>query len=745
MLLGNDMRPPHTGILVMMLGVYFLLIVLRIDWRIAIAGAVAFGLSTNFMDQVLAGHSTKLVALGYAGPVLAGVILAFRGKVLTGGAVTALALGLQMYANHLQITYYTLIVAGIFGLFKLVEAIQKGEIPTFAKAAGIIIVAGLLAFGSNASRLWTTYEYSQESIRGKSELTQKAGSSGSKAGESGLSKDYAFNWSYGIAETYTLLIPSYMGFSSNENFVSERDSETLRALQRLNNPEQAQSLTRVTSKYWGAQPFAGAPVYIGAIIWFLFFLGAFLIKKPIKYWIITATVLTIMMGWGDNFKALNYFLFDYMPMYNKFRAVTMVYGITTLLAVMLAMMGLQAFLSKEIEKAQKQKALYLAGGIAGGLALLALLISGSLAYGTDQVPNLPAAVEDALIADRSALLRADALRSLGLIVAAFAALWVTLRGSLKPAITVIAVGLLILIDMWGVARRIVNTDSFVTERETAQITAPGQADQQVLQDPDLHYRVADFRQNPFASALTSYHHKSMGGYHAAKLMRYQELIECCLQDPANYDHVYGMLNAKYFIGQQGAQMNPKAMGNAWFVPAYELVADADAEYAALGSLQPGQKAIIQQQYGNYLEGLNIRFDSTANIRLTAYHPDTLTYQYSANSEQLALFSEVYYPPSKGWQLYLNGEKMEPFIKANFILRAARLPAGQNQELKMIFEPRSYYTGEKITLASSLLILLLGIGGLALFFRQYGPPEANQLPAEAPESAPPAKKAKRKKR
>ncbi|MBK6903445.1 MAG: hypothetical protein IPH04_11735 [Saprospirales bacterium] len=744
-LLGNYMGPPHTGILLMMAGMYFLLAVLRIDWRIAVVGAVGFGLSTNFLDLALTGHSTKIVALAYMGPIFAGAIMAFRGKPLTGAGILGLAMGFQIYANHVQITYYTLLLLAVLGIVYLIEAIKDKKLLPFGKAAGLLVLATGLAFASNTGRLWTTYEYSQETIRGKSELTQKEGSSGSAAGEVGLSKDYAFGWSYGIAETFTLLIPNYLGGSSNENFVADQNSATYKALVGLRNEEQANSLVNEGSHYWGNQPFTGGPVYFGAVVLLLFFLGVFLAKSPLRAWLIAGALLTLFFAWGKNFSAFNYFLFDHFPLFNKFRAVTMALGLTCAMVIALGALGLQAFLDRSTDSATKKRALYLAGGTTGGILLLGLLLSFSFDYGTAGA-ELPQTVATALQEDRAALLRADLTRSFLFIAIAFGLLFARLRANLGSTLVIIGLGLLTLIDLWSVGRRFVSKDDFIDPAAKQRITEAKEVDLQIKQDPDPHFRVADLSQNPFSNAITSYHHKSIGGYHAAKLMRYQELIERYLSDPSRNMHIYGMLNAKYLILTNGqAQQNREALGNAWFVKSYEILPNGDAEMAALATLKPGEQAVLQETFRPQLEGLNLQFDSTASIRLTSYHPDTMRYSYSAATEQLAVFSEIYYPPSKGWQLYVDGEPL-PLLKANFLLRAARVPAGQTRELKMIFSPKAYYTGETITLLGSLGALALGILGIVVFFRKYKLPDPGQLPMEVkPQAVAPKRQEPKKKK
>ncbi|TAK31074.1 MAG: hypothetical protein EPO28_18435 [Saprospiraceae bacterium] len=745
-LLGNHMAPPHTGILLVMAGFYLLLIVLGVDWRIAIAGASCFGLAANHLSLAEAGHSTKIIASAYMAPILAAIILTFRGKYWIGGALTALFTGLQLYANHVQITYYFFLTLLVFGAVYLLEASRNGTIKNFITAAAISIAAVLLAVATNAGRLMTTQEYAAETIRGQSELTNKSGSSGSTAIEGGgLSKDYAFQWSYGKLETFNLLVPNFMGGSSSEGFASDANSATIAALRQMQNAEQATSLAQRTDHYWGSQPFTGGPVYMGAVLIFLFFLGAFLVKKPLKWYLLASVVLTLMLSWGGNFKALNYFIFDHLPLYNKFRDATTVLAVTNMLVALLAILGLQAFFEKSTPVIEKRKALLTAGGIAGGLVVMALLLSFGLDFHKEG-EDFPAAVATALAEDRAGLLRADALRSLVFVAGGFLVLWYFLKKNFKPLWAALAIGALALIDIWGIGLRFINSEKYINSTDKNRITAPTSADEQILKDPDTYYRVADFRRNPFSNAITSYHHLSMGGYHAAKLMRYQELIERYLGDPSKYSHIYGMLNTKYFIGQKDEVIpNAEAAGNAWFVPSYDVVENGDAEIAALESLHPKEKAVIQKAFLNGLEGWQPQFDSSATIRLTHYHPDTMVYSYSAATDQLALFSEVYYPPSKGWNLYIDGKKAPDFTKADFILRAAKLPAGQH-EVKMIFAPQTYFNGEKISLVASLLVIALTIWGVYWFATNYAFPNAMNLPsAEIKKTKPAATMTKRRKR
>lgn len=735
--LGNNMAAPHTGVLLMMAGMYLLLVVLGADWRIGVVGAIGFGFAANHFALLEAGHSTKIISMAYMAPILAGIVLSFRGKYWLGGGLTALFLALQLYANHVQITYYFFITLLVLGVVFFIDALLKGWLPKFFMAAGVTAVAVALAAGTNASRLMTTKEYADETIRGKSELVNKKGSSGSSATEGGgLSKEYAFeSWSYGVAETYNLLIPNYVGGSSSLGFASDPESATIAALRKLPKMEEAQQLAQQATHYWGAQLFTSSPFYLGAAFVFLFFLGAFLVNHPLKWYVVAALPLTLMIAWGDHFKLFNYFMFDHFPMYNKFRDVKMVLGITEMLVVLLGALGLQAFFDKKTSEAQRSKGLYLAGGFTVGLLLIGYLVSLGFDF-LKPTENYPEAVAQAVAQDRAGLLKADTLRSLLFVLLPFGLLWACLKKRVPAMLGVLAVGLVAIADIWGIGLRNLTSDDYVSQQRKNEITLPTKADEEILKDTDPHFRVADFRRgSPFQNALTSYHHQSMGGYHAAKLMRFQELVESYLGDPAKGQLIYGMLNTKYFINQNDqALTNPSACGNAWFVREFQTVADGDAELAALADLRPKEKAIVQQSFAKALEGFTPNFDSTASIKLTRYHPDTLTYAYSAASDQLALFSEVYYPPSKGWSMYLDGQKTDDFIKANFLLRAAKLPAGQH-ELKMVFSPASYRTGETISLVTSLLVIGLAIWGIFWFSKQYAWPEANHLPAADPQEKP----------
>jgi hypothetical protein len=728
---GNGMAPPHTAMILVMLGVYILLLTMKVDWKLSMAGAVCFMLGTNFMDLIITGHATKVIALGYLAPTLAGVLLAFRGKYLLGGAMAAFFMGMELWANHVQVTYYFLLTLVCFGFVALYRSVKNGTLANFGKASATVIVAFLLAFATNTGRLWSTYEFSAETIRGKSELSEGILSENSNVSSKGMSKSYAFSWSLGKLETFTLLVPKFMGETSGKNYLNQRGSEAIRVLQNSPTMRQVpqaqqqqifQQLAQYTSYYWGNQPFVGGPFYFGAIVLLLFFMGAFLVKSRAKWWLISGAILMVMVSWGRHFPILNYTFYDYLPMFNKFRAVTTSLSVGWLMVLTLGFWGLKEFFDANRSAEEKRKALFYGAGIVGVLLLVALFISFGMVelmpaekmadlralaaenQGAQLMLQLVEEMQPALEADRGSFMRGDIFRSFLYVALAFGAMFFFVKQDSKPKYLIYIVLALAVLDLGGVAKRYFNENTFINKQQNQEVVAPTPADQQILQDPDPHYRVFDSQRGGFSSSIASFHHKSVGGYNAAKLMRYQELIEKYLNNPGAYPHIYDMLNTKYFVNGGRPVRNPNALGNAWFVNSYEIVEDGDAEFLGLADLKPGEKALVQKKFAAPLEGLNIKVDSSATIKLTSYHPDRMEYEYSANSEQLAVFSEIYYPSEKGWKLYLDGEEID-LIKANYLLRAARLPAKQNGKLEMVFEPKSYYTGETISLIASLIVLL----------------------------------------
>lgn len=767
-LLGGTVSSPHMAMFLLMIMFYIMMLAMGVDWRLSAIGAVAYGLATNHVVLTEAGHSTKVITMAYLPPMLAGIWLTFRGKYLTGAVMTALFFALQLLANHVQITFYFFITLFLLGLFEGYKAFKENQLPAFGKSVAILVLAGVIGLGANIARIWTTYEYTDETIRGKSEITKagpfiQSSSSNKETGE-GLSNDYIFGWSYGIGETFTVLIPDYMGRASGSLIGDKtgqlrKDTETAKYYttrlgteiqQRAGaNAQQVQTqLQRAANPYRGDVQFTSGPIYFGAIICFLFVLGFFIVPGNMKWWFLSSTILMAMLAWGRHFPALNYFLVDNVPMFNKLRAVMMALGIGQLFVTAFAMITLkELFLGKGLEPQAKTKSILMAAGATGGLALLLYIAAmmGMIDFTSPRDPEILAQYPEfwnAIQADRASMMQSDALRSFMFIALAAAALWAYATSKINWKIAMYAVGLLVIVDFWMVDTRFVEHDDFQTKKAMQQAIAPNAADQQILQDDDLHYRVADYSRGfPYTSAQASYFHKSIGGYHAAKLMRFQDLCEYYLfgQNPTEYQHLLGMLNVKYFISQQGNQTvpikNTKALGNAWFVQDYELVENADAEIEGLKTLEPRTTALIEKKFSSYLEGLKIDSIIPGDyIKLTSYHPDRMEYEVKSQTEQLAMFSEIYYPPGKGWNVYIDGKKQDPaFIKANYVLRAARVPAGE-YKLEMKFEPKSFYTGRQIGLVCSLII----IGGFIFMvykgYSNYTPPQPS-IEEEVPEPQP----------
>ncbi len=707
---------PANYLFLYALGFFILLMVLRVNPWLAVAGSIGFAFSSYFFIILEAGHNSKAHAIAYMAPVIAGIILTFRRKYLLGGALTALFLALQIGANHLQITYYMGFIILFLSLAYLVQFIREKQYLPYLKAAAVILVAALVAVGPNIGNLLTTYEYSKYTIRGPSELTHDQ-----KNKTSGLDKDYATDWSYGVSETMTLLIPNFKGGSSNGPV--GKNTDIYRALEQNNVPN-ATDIIKSVPTYWGPQPFTSGPVYVGAIMLFLCLLGLILVKGPLKWAMLAATILSITLAWGRHFPLFTDFFLNYVPMYNKFRAVTMILVIAEFTIPLLGILAVNEFFNEKTDKKLKLNALKTAFFITGGIALFFALFSGGLfdfvSTGDAKLrsnPNIPAWFVDSLPGTRLQILRQDAFRSLLFIILSAALLWTSLKYKIKREYIFTGLILLILIDMWPVNHRFLNKDNFVRKSQMENPYEASQADLNILQDTDPDYRVLNTAVSTFNDASTSYFHKSIGGYHGAKLRRYQELFE---QQIANNNRgVINMLNTKYFIGEDEnrapvAQRNPEALGNAWFVTEVKMVPNADAEMAALSQFDPSKTAIVDQRFSQYVKGFTSQKDSLDQIRLTSYQANKLEYEYQASSPQLAVFSEIYY--DKGWKATIDGQPA-PHFRANYVLRAMIVPQGKHK-IVFDFHPDTYYKGEKIALASSILLFLLVAGLLGWEIRKY---------------------------
>ncbi len=700
---------PAGMVFLYMLGFFILLLVLKVDIWLAIAGAIAFAFSSYLFEIFEAGHNSKAHAIGYMAPVLAGIILTYRGKYLAGGILSAIALSLELLTNHLQITYYLMMIIGVFVITELVSSIREKQLPSFVKASGVLLIAAIFAVASNITSIWATYEYGKETIRGKTELTTEK-----ENRTSGLDKDYATGWSYGKMETFTLLIPNFNGGSSQGPLT--KSSNVYKALKANNiDDNQAKNVIKMMPLYWGSQPGVAGPVYIGAIIMFLFIFALFVVDNKFKWWLLAAVILSILLAWGKNFMPFTDFFLHYVPGYNKFRAVSMTLVIAELCIPLLAFLGLQKIFSGETDKQKLLKSLYYSIGITGGISLFFALAGSSIfdfvSPADEQYKSyFPDWLMAALRQDRASLLSSDSFRSLAFILLAGGSVWAMITGKIKKPVFYSALILLIVFDMWSVNRRYLNSSSFVRKSVDAVPFHPTAADEFIMKDKDPDFRV--FNQsvgNPFADASTSYFHKSLGGYHGAKLRRYQELIDHHLVK--GNMNVYNMLNTKYFIvpgekgGQPQMQINMQALGNAWFVNNAHMVNNADEEINALTDFVPTETAIYDKRFEDQVKGHMISKDTLATIVLTDYKPNHLTYKSVSEKEQLVVFSEIYY--DKGWNAFIDG-KLAPYFRADYVLRAMIVPAG-NHTVEFKFEPKVYATGEKIAYASSILLVLLALG------------------------------------
>jgi len=699
---------PADYLFLYFLGFYILLLAFKVDWKLAIMGSLAFGFSTYLMIIFGAGHNAKAHAIAYMPLVLAGVIYVFKKQYLLGFTLTGLATALEIKANHPQMTYYLLFAIFILGIIELIEAIKKKKITQFASQSLLIIIAMLLAVGVNSTRLMATKEYSDFSTRGNTALTINSDGT-PKEVTSGLSKDYITQFSYGISETFNLLIPRYMGGGTVERL--DKNSSTYKHVSSIAGPRQAEGFIKQVYTYWGDQIIVEAPAYVGAVIIFLFFLGAFLVKGKFKYWLLATTVFSIAMSWGRNFEVLTNFFIDYVPLYNKFRAVSSFQVIAELCFPLLGILAIKEFFSSKILKEQKQEALKKAFYVTGGLIFIGLFYAVAFSPFEGLRDANYAQYEgllDAVKADRQSMLYSDSFRSLTLISLSFGILWLFSKQRINKTKAIIGFSLLILFDLVQVNLRYVNEDDFKQARKIDKPFTASNADLQILRDK-THYRVANFAGDPFQDGRTSYFHKSIGGYHAAKMGRYQDLIEFQLQKQNM--QIFNMLNVKYFIipvdnGKEEAQQNPDANGNAWFVNEVQYVKTANEEIKALDSLNTKKVAILKDHnsYG-FEDSRKYDIDSLATIKLTKYSLNALSYESFSNQNGFAVFSEIYY--KDGWNAYIDGE-LKPHLNVNYVLRGLEIPAGKHS-IEFRFEPKVIQTGSTISLLSYVFLLLIPLG------------------------------------
>jgi hypothetical protein len=728
-LIKTILPDPVDVVLLYLLGAYLLFCTLKVNPYLAAAGAIAFAFTSYNFIIIAAGHSNKALAIAFCAPILASVILSMRGKYWLGGSLFALFMALEIRSNHIQMTYYLAIALLIFVGIEVYHAIKEKRFAVIGKGLSFLAAGALVALMVNAGTLWTTYEYGQESNRGKSNLTTDRAEE-----KNGLSKDYAYNWSQGVGESFTFLIPNLYGGATSIDALVKPESHTYKALAEVTGGDPTPAIQQLAGQlgmqqYWGDKPGTSGPYYFGAIICFLFVFGHLVVKSRFKWWVLGTTILFMFLSFGKNFPLVSDLFFDYFPLYNKFRAVESILAIVGLMVPLLAFVALRETQNGQLEQKVLIKKLSIAAAITGGFSLLVAIMptvffsftsanhSKILDALTQMMQNnrgMAQNISNALISDRVELARADALRSVLFIAISYGLLWAFFTKKMKMQVVYVLLGLLILVDLWQVDRRYLNKDNFASKSDLENHFQPRDVDTFISADKDPNFRVMDLSISTFSDASASQFHKTIGGYHAAKLKRYQELIDNQFSKSINQD-VLDMLNTKYVITQDQQtgsfkmQRNATAAGNAWIVNRIEFAKDADEEMKAISSFDPKQEAIVDQRFKSSIDLKRVGSGGpTSMIKLDSYNPDHLVYSYSSPTDVVAVFSEIYY--DKGWNMYVDKVK-KPYFRADYVLRAAQLEAG-NHTVEFKFEPTSYYAGEKISLAGS--ILLIAFLGFAVY-------------------------------
>ena len=738
---------------IMLLGFYILMRAFKASPLLSALGAIAWTFSSYFFILISAGHIWKFITLAYIPPTIAGLVYVYRGKYVMGGLLFMVFVAFQISANHFQMSYYFLFLMLFMVISFFVDAQRKKALPDFFKATGVLLIAGIIGVAANSSNLYHTYEYSQETMRGKSELTTFHDAA--NATSDGLERDYITAWSYGIGETWTLLVPNAKGGAS----VPLADNE--RAMKKA-RPEYVQIYQQI-GQYWGEQPGTSGPVYVGAFILALFILGLFIVKGPLKWALLAGTIFSILLSWGKNFMGLTDFFIDFVPMYNKFRAVSSILVVAEFCIPLLAVLALKELIVKPETFRNDKKPLYISLGVTGGFALLFAIapkvffssfISSSELQALSQ--SLPPEHMQPFIANltdmRVSMLTADAWRSCFIIVIGAVLLWCFLQNKLRAEYMVAGIIILCIVDMWGVNKRYLNDGDFIHKNDQQQMFTKSPADEYILQDTTKYYRVLNMATSTFNDGVSPYWHKVIGGYHAAKLRRYQDLIDVHLSsemmalqqdiynsqgnmDSVNADNfkVLNMLNSKWIImpTQEGSIPieNPYAMGNAWFVDNINLVDNADAEIEALRTLDIKRQAVADKEFESVLDGFDIgsfsnlnndsatvlQSNSESTIKLVDYDSDYLIYEVDAIKDELAVFSEIYYP--NGWQITVDGEQAD-MLRANYTLRALPIPAGKHV-VEFRFDPKSIKITDGIAFTALLIMLLTS---LYLIYRRIFSPK-----------------------
>ncbi|WP_188374452.1 YfhO family protein [Winogradskyella haliclonae] len=702
---------PADYLFLYFIGFYILLLSLKIDFKLAALGALAFGFSTYMIIILGVGHNSKAHAIAYMPLVLSGIILTFRKKYIWGFLLTIVALGLEIVANHYQMTYYLLLLVLVLGFTYLVDAYQKKQLPHFFKSVGLLSVAAIISVGLNATNIMATQEYVKESTRGKSDLTIKVNGQPKEAKE-GLDPSYITEYSYGLVESFNLFIPKFMGGGSGEDI--GKDSETYEAYLKLGaSPIEAIEASRNAPMYWGDQTIVEAPAYVGAVIIFLFVLGLFLVKGRLKWWLVGGTILSLFLSYGKNFSLLTDFFIGYVPLYNKFRAVSSIQVILELCIPVLGIFALSRLFNDFLKREEKLKALKYTVAITGGLALFFLLahpfLFDFIKPGEEQYPEL---LVNAFAEDRKALFVSDTIRTLVLVILSAAAIFYFLKEKISEKLLVVVFAVLILFDLVTVDRAYVNTDNFVSARQVNKPYQASAADKLILNDNE-HFRVLDVsREGQQRPARAAYFHNSLNGYHAAKLNRFEALLDFHIYQ--NNTEVLNMLNTKYVIAEdqtgrvEASTRYTQPNGNAWFVSELKTAETGNDEILALDSLKTKTEAIVNKTiFDEFKLKTSYETDSTASIRLTEYKPNSLKYESKNSNNGLAVFSELYY--YKGWNAYIDGQLI-PHLRVNYALRALEIPAGSHT-VEFKFEPKVVEIGSKIAFGSSVLFgVLLLLGG-----------------------------------
>jgi len=744
-LMTRGLPKPLNMLILYFIGFYIMLIAFKVDWRLAVAGALAYGFASYNIIIIDAGHNTKALAIGMAPFVLAGINMALNHKNwILGAALAGVSMAFELKINHVQITYYLFFIIAGMGIAWLVRELLNGNSKAVLLRAPVLAIALLLGIGSNAGNMMVTAEYAKETTRGKSNIPNEKGEL-----EKGLSKRYITDWSYGVGETGTLMIPNFKGGGAANN-MDFSDYEFYDLVVRQYGKKDGQKVVQ-SQLYWGAQDRGtNGPVYLGALICFLFVFALFVLDKSTSIWIGVVSLLAIMLAWGRNFESFTNFFIDYFPGYNKFRTVTMILAIVQITFPLAGIFALSRVVKKEVTKEKVIKSLKWSLGIAGGFALLFALMPGMFmdfarASEFEQFTGQQAQILDMLIDARKGLVQKDAFRSLAFILIGGGAIFLLVTEKIKSNVFFLIIIGAVAIDMWPVAARFLGPDKF-EKAKTAEPVIATKIDKQIMADPDKHYRVLNLTVSPFNDATTSYFHSSFGGYHGAKLKRIQELISNRVDysekgkngkpklageisdlrkngfsDPS-VSPVLNMFNVKYFIAstKQGKTLVPNsgAAGNAWFVNDVKVLDGAPEEMEALKGINPKQTATTTKEFEDYVSGFS--GGPNGSINLVEYKPNYLKYEYDTDKDGFVVFSEVFYRGNIDWISTINGEEAD-HIRVNYHLRGMKVPQGKGT-IEFKFDPPTYYTAETLSLISSILMVLMLLGGGFMAYRSKGAAE-----------------------